>query len=73
VYKGQTITLNITTLDRKHGLKLDAYNINEVIEPGKVTTVTFVADKTGEFPFKCSVLCGTGHFNMNGVLKVVNP
>jgi cytochrome c oxidase subunit II len=73
VYKGQKITLNITALDRKHGFKLDAYNINVTEEPGKPATVTFVADKVGEFPFKCSVFCGPGHFNMAGVLKVVNP
>jgi heme/copper-type cytochrome/quinol oxidase subunit 2 len=73
VYKGQKITINITAVDRKHGFKLDTYNINVTAEPGKPATVTFVADKTGEFPFKCSVFCGTGHFNMKGVLKVVNP
>jgi cytochrome c oxidase subunit 2 len=73
VHKGQKITLNITAVDRKHGFKLDAYNINVTIPKGVVTTVTFVADKTGEFPFKCSVFCGPGHFNMQGVLKVVSP
>jgi heme/copper-type cytochrome/quinol oxidase subunit 2 len=73
VYEGQKITLNITSLDRKHGLKLEAYDINAIVEPGKPATVTFVADKTGEFPFKCSVFCGTGHMSMKGVLKVVSP
>jgi heme/copper-type cytochrome/quinol oxidase subunit 2 len=73
VYKGQKITLNITALDRKHGFKLDAYNINVTEEPGKPATVTFIADKTGEFPFKCSVFCGPGHMSMNGVLKVIAP
>jgi heme/copper-type cytochrome/quinol oxidase subunit 2 len=73
VYKGQKITLNITALDRKHGLKLDAYDINVTVVPGTVTTVTFVADETGEFPFKCSVFCGPGHMSMKGVLKVIAP
>lgn len=73
VYEGQKITLNITTPDRKHGLKLDAYDINAAIVPGEVTSVTFVADKTGEFPFKCSVFCGTGHMGMKGLLRVVSP
>jgi heme/copper-type cytochrome/quinol oxidase subunit 2 len=73
VYKGQKITLNITAVDRKHGFKLDGYNISATLPQGKVTTVTFVADKTGQFPFKCTVFCGMGHFNMKGVLKVVNP
>lgn len=73
VYKGQKITLNISALDRKHGLKIDAYDVNVTVVPGTVTTVSFVADKTGEFPFKCSVFCGIGHMSMQGVLKVVAP
>ncbi len=71
VYQGQKITLNITAVDRKHGFKLDAFNINVTLPKGEVTKVTFVADKTGEFQFKCSSFCGFGHFNMKGVLKVV--
>jgi cytochrome c oxidase subunit 2 len=73
VYEGQKITLNITAIDHKHGFKLDGYGINVVLPEGEVTTVTFVADKAGEFPFKCSVFCGPGHFGMKGVLKVVKP
>ena len=73
VYQGQKITLNITALDAKHGFKLDAFNINVTVPKGETMTVTFVADKTGEFPFKCSVFCGPGHFGMKGVLKVVKP
>jgi len=73
VYEGQKITLNITAVDRKHGFKLDGYDINVTLPQGEITTVTFVADKTGEFSFKCSVFCGTGHMKMKGVLKVVKP
>jgi heme/copper-type cytochrome/quinol oxidase subunit 2 len=73
VYLGQKITLNITAIDAKHGFKMDTYNINVTAAKGETTTVTFVADKLGEFPFKCSVFCGPGHFGMKGVLKVVKP
>ncbi len=73
VYEGQKITLNITALDHKHGFKLDAFNINATLPQGEVTTVTFVADKVGEFPFHCSVFCGPGHFNMKGMITVLKP
>jgi heme/copper-type cytochrome/quinol oxidase subunit 2 len=73
VYEGQKITLNITAVDRKHGFKLDGYDVNVTLPQGEITTVTFVADKTGDFSFKCSVFCGTGHMKMKGVLKVVKP
>ena len=52
VYEGQKITLNITSLDKKHGFKLDTYDINVTVVPGTVTTVTFVADKTGRIPLQ---------------------
>ena len=73
VYEGQKIILNITAVDKKHGFKLNGYDVNVTVVPGEITTVTFIADKTGEFPFKCSVFCGTGHFGMKGVLKVIKP
>jgi cytochrome c oxidase subunit 2 len=73
VYKGQKITLNITAVDATHGFKLSDYGISEKLPRGETTTITFVADKTGTFTFKCSVFCGPGHFGMKGVLKVVKP
>ena len=73
VYEGQRVTIVITATDRKHGFKLDAFNIDVTLPQGEPTTVTFVADKVGEFPFKCSVFCGLGHSDMKGVLKVVKP
>ena len=73
VYEGQKITIVITATDRKHGFKLDAFNINATLPQGEPVTVTFVADKVGEFPFKCSVFCGLGHTDMKGILKVVKP
>jgi cytochrome c oxidase subunit 2 len=73
VHEGQKITLIITATDRQHGFRLDAFNINTKLPQGVPTTITFVADKVGEFPFKCTVFCGMGHFNMKGTLKVVKP
>ncbi len=73
VYEGQKITLVITATDREHGFKLDAFNLNTKLPQGVPITLTFVADKVGEFPFKCTVFCGMGHFNMKGTLKVVKP
>ena len=70
VNKGDTVELHITTGDVKHGFMLTAYNINETIEPGKLTDIEFVADKAGEFPFYCSVPCGPGHPEMEGLLIV---
>ena len=70
VKKGQKVTLNIKSMDVTHGFALPDYGINEQISPDKTTTVTFKADKAGEFGFYCSVFCGSGHARMNGKLIV---
>ena len=72
VKQGDHVRIYLTSLDVTHGFMLKDYNINVRIEPGQVTTVDFVADKSGEFGFRCSVMCGEGHSSQTGKL-VVEP
>ncbi|MEE8168718.1 MAG: hypothetical protein V3T58_07590 [Candidatus Hydrothermarchaeales archaeon] len=73
VTEGETVTLYITSVDLVHGFYLPFYNISEMIYPGKVKIVKFVADHSGEFPFRCNVRsCGFGHLEMKGKL-IVEP
>ena len=70
VKQGDHVKLIITSLDRKHGIQIEAYNIKEKLPKGEPVTVEFTADKAGTFPFKCSVFCGMGHGKMKGELIV---
>jgi cytochrome c oxidase subunit II len=70
VHKGDTVRLHITSIDVEHGFSLPDYGINVQISPGKTTDVAFVADKSGSFGFRCSVICGQGHRQMTGTLVV---
>jgi len=70
VTKGERVKLIITATDRDHGFKLDAFRINQRLKKGEPTTVEFTADRAGEFPFQCSVVCGMGHHKMKGKLVV---
>lgn len=70
VKKGERVKLIITATDRDHGFKLDAFKINQHLKKGEPATVEFTADKAGEFPFECSVICGLGHHRMKGKLVV---
>jgi heme/copper-type cytochrome/quinol oxidase subunit 2 len=73
VKQGEKVTLRITSFDVLHGFRLEDYGIeSKQIYPGKITEITFVANKTGRFPFKCTIECGVGHNNMFGEL-VVEP
>jgi cytochrome c oxidase subunit 2 len=72
VKQGQHVKLEVTALDRTHGLAIKDYNIDTDLEKDKPATIEFVADKPGEFTFKCSDFCGLGHGKMKGKL-VVTP
>jgi cytochrome c oxidase subunit II len=70
VKKGEHVRLIITATDHDHGIKLEAFQIEQKLKKGVPTTVEFTADKAGTFPFKCSVFCGLGHGGMKGTLVV---
>lgn len=70
VKKGERVRLIITATDRDHGIKIEAFNVEQKLKKGVPTTVEFTADKAGTFPFKCSVHCGFGHSGMKGKLIV---
>lgn len=70
VRKGDRVKLVITALDRDHGIKIEAFHINQKLPKGEPVTVEFVADQSGTFPFQCSQFCGVGHKKMKGTLVV---
>jgi cytochrome c oxidase subunit 2 len=70
VKQGDHVKLIITAQDREHGIQIEGYQIKEKLPKEKPVTIEFTADKTGTFPFKCSVFCGMGHGKMKGELIV---
>lgn len=70
VKKGEPVKLVITAEDHDHGFKLDAFHIDQKLKKGEPATIEFTPDKTGTFPFKCSVFCGMHHGKMKGELIV---
>ena len=53
-----------------HGFYIEDLGINQSIDPLKETLVKINTDKTGDFTFSCSFICGEGHYRMTGRLKV---
>jgi cytochrome c oxidase subunit II len=70
VHRGDTIHITLQSLDAAHGLSIDGYDVDIQAEPGKSAQATFVADKEGRYPFRCSVTCGPLHPFMIGALQV---
>ena len=71
IKSGEKARLIVTSSDVNHGLAIKDFNVNTVIEPGKTSTVEFVASKNGTFTIFCSVYCGPGHSHMHGTLTVL--
>ena len=64
VNKGDKIVIEIENTDTLHGIRIPDLGLkgNERIE--------FTADKTGEFIWYCTNMCGTEHMQMQGKLIV---
>jgi len=74
VNKGDNVTIHVTnieqTRDELHGLAINDYDINLVIDPGETKSVTFKADKSGVFAFYCTNFCSALHQEMQGYMLV---
>lgn len=74
VNQGERVRLRIRSEDVVHGFAIGRLGVEAgPIEPGKVTTVEFVANEAGEFTFYCTMWCDPNHPRMRGVLEVRGP
>jgi plastocyanin len=70
VQRGDPVTLELVSTDVVHGLYVDGYDLSAQADPGQSARLSFVADQTGTFRFRCSVTCGPLHPFMIGKLRV---
>jgi penicillin-binding protein 1A len=67
---GTQLTLKITAADTNHGFTLPGYGLDVICLRGQQTTITFICDKPGTFPFRSGVYSGKNAKNMTGALIV---
>lgn len=67
---GSTVTFYLTSKDVQHGFKLDGTNINMMVLPGEISTLTATFDEPGTYNYICHEYCGVGHHTMFGRLIV---
>ena len=70
VNPGDRVTIELDATDVVHGLSIDAYDLEITADPGQTARLTFTADRTGSFRFRCTVTCGNMHPFMIGKLQV---
>jgi mono/diheme cytochrome c family protein len=65
------VRLRIRSEDVVHGFAIGRMGVDAgPVEPGKVVTVEFAADRPGEYTFYCTMWCDPNHPRMRGTLEV---
>jgi cytochrome c oxidase subunit 2 len=65
------ITFRATSADVVHGFLIGETNLNTMLVPGYVSTMTARFDAPGEHVMPCHEFCGTGHAGMWAKVKIV--
>ena len=70
---GERVRYTIESNDVVHGFWIPAFMIQMQNLPGETNHLQFTANKLGEFPGRCNILCGRNHTQMIFKVRVVTP
>ena len=70
---GERVRYTITANDVIHGFWIPAFMIQVQNIPGVTNYLEFTANKLGDFPGRCNILCGRSHSQMLFTVRVVTP
>ena len=62
--KGAKVHFNVTSKDVAHGFSIPGTNVNMMVLPGHVNSVTHTFDQSGDFLILCNEYCGVAHHMM---------
>lgn len=71
--QGERVRFTLTSDNVVHGFWIPAFMIQIQNLPGVTNHLEFTANKLGEFPGRCNILCGRNHSQMIFKVKVVTP
>jgi cytochrome c oxidase subunit 2 len=69
---GHDVDLNLRALDVIHSLFIPAMRFKQDTVPGMDIHTHFRPVQTGSYEIACAELCGTGHYRMRAVVRVVS-
>jgi cytochrome c oxidase subunit 2 len=69
---GERVRYKIIANDVVHGFWIPAFMIQMQNIPGVTNSLEFTANKIGEYPGRCNILCGRNHAQMLFTIKVVS-
>jgi len=68
--QGASLTLYVTSKDVQHGFNIQGTNVNMMVIPGQVSSLTATFDKPGTYHIVCNEYCGVGHQTMYATIEV---
>lgn len=71
--QGEKVRFTLTSNDVVHGFWIPEFMFQMQTIPGVENKVEFTANKLGEWPGRCNILCGRAHSQMLFTVKVVTP
>ncbi|WP_114570718.1 cytochrome c oxidase subunit II [Exiguobacterium flavidum] len=72
VPKGATINFLVTSKDVVHGFQIVKTNVNMMVVPGHINSMSYTFKEAGEYLIVCNEYCGNGHHMMATKIKVVD-
>lgn len=71
--QGEKVRFTLTSSDVVHGFWIPAFMIQMQNLPGVTNHLELTANKLGDFPGRCNILCGRDHSRMLFTVRVVTP
>ncbi len=68
----RTILVQLRSRDVIHSFAVPDFRVKQDLIPGMELSTKFKPVKTGKFELMCAELCGLGHYQMRGVISVLN-
>jgi cytochrome c oxidase subunit 2 len=68
--RGEPVTLELRSQDRRHGFKAPGLALRADVEAGQAVRLRLVPESAGRFAFVCDVFCGDNHDEMDGAIVV---
>jgi cytochrome c oxidase subunit 2 len=67
---GATVHFKVTSKDVVHGFAIAGTNVNMMITPGHINSLTHTFDEAGDYLILCNEYCGAGHQVMSARIEV---
>lgn len=71
--QGERVAFTLNSSDVVHGFWIPAFMIQIQNLPGVTNHLEFTANKLGDYPGRCNILCGRDHSRMLFTVRVVTP